>query len=191
MLDVMRSDNEPALLALSTQELNVDVDFLAQLKETYSSCNYFSNENSLRWKSQNIVKSTDGLFTYHNRLVIPRPAKALKQSLLLEYHDNAGHSNHCRVLATLLKRYWWDKMAFDCKAYCQNCIVCNRANPDRRGASSLHPLGVLEYPWEIVGNDYVKDLPKRGSNCYTSVYIMVCNLTKMTHFVPCHKDITA
>jgi hypothetical protein len=43
----------------------------------------------------------------------------------------------------LLKRYWWDKMAFDCKAYCQNFIVCNRAKPDRRGASSLHPLGVM------------------------------------------------
>ena len=191
VLNAMRSDNEPALLALSTEELNVDADFLTQLKEAYSSCNYFSLENSLRWKSQNIVKSTDGLFRKHNRVVIPRPAKALRESLLLEYHDNAGHSNHRRVLATLLKRYWWDKIAFDCKAYCQNCIVCNRAKPDRRGASSLHPLGVPEYPWEIVGIDYVTDLPKSGSKLYTSVFIMVCHLTKMAHFVPCHKDITA
>ncbi len=75
MLDVTRSDNELALLTLSTEELNVDAYFLARLKEPYSSCNYFSYENSLRWKSQNIVKSMDGLFTYHNRLVIPRPAK--------------------------------------------------------------------------------------------------------------------
>ncbi len=54
----------------------------------------------------------------------------------------------------------------------------------------MHPLGVPEYPWEIVGIDYVTDLPKSGSNCYTSVFIMVCHFTKMAHFVPCHKDIT-
>jgi len=32
VLDVMRSDNEPALLALSTEELNVNVDFFTRLK---------------------------------------------------------------------------------------------------------------------------------------------------------------
>jgi hypothetical protein len=59
VLDVLNNDNEPALSALSMEELNVDVDFLTQLKEAYSSCNYFSDGNSLRWKSQKIVKSTD------------------------------------------------------------------------------------------------------------------------------------
>jgi hypothetical protein len=76
VLDVLNNDNEPTLLALSTEILNVDVDFLHQLKEAYTSCNYFLDENSLRWKSKKIEKSTDGLFRYHNRLVIPRPAKA-------------------------------------------------------------------------------------------------------------------
>jgi hypothetical protein len=110
--------------------------------------------------------------------MIPRPGQALKKVLLLEYHDNVGHSNYRRVLAALLKRYWWDKMAFDCKAYYQNCIVCNRAKSDRRGAASLHPFGVPEYPWEVVGNDYVADLPRSGSLGYTSALIMVCHLTK-------------
>ena len=39
MLDVLNNDNEPALLALSTQIFNVDDDFLAQVKEAYTSCN--------------------------------------------------------------------------------------------------------------------------------------------------------
>jgi len=138
-----------------------------------------------------IEKSKDGLFRYHNRLVIPRPAQALKKVLLLEYHDNASHSNHPCVLATLLKQYWWDKMAFDFKIYCQIWIVCNIAKPDRRGASRLHPLGVSRYPWEIVGIDYFTDLPRSVPHGYTSVFIMVCHLTKLTLFVPCHKEITA
>jgi hypothetical protein len=52
-------------------------------------------------------------------------------------------------------------------------------------------LGILEYPWEIVGIDYVTELPKSGIDGYTSVFIMVCHLTKMAHFFPCHKEITA
>jgi len=51
--------------------------------------------------------------------------------------------------------------------------------------------GIPEYPWEIVGIDYVTDPPESGLYGHTSVFIMVCHLTKMVHFVPCHKEITA
>ncbi len=50
----------------------------------------------------------------------------------------------------------------------------------------MHPLGKLEYPWKIVGID----LPKSDTCGYTTVFIMVSHLTKMAHFVPCHKEIT-
>jgi hypothetical protein len=56
VLDVLNNDNEPALLALSTEILNVDVGFLAQMKEAYTSCYYFLDENSFRWKIQKIEK---------------------------------------------------------------------------------------------------------------------------------------
>jgi hypothetical protein len=52
-------------------------------------------------------------------------------------------------------------------------------------------LGIPEYPWEIVGIDNVTDLPKCGIDNYSFVFIMVCHLTKMAHFVPCHEEITA
>ena len=55
----------------------------------------------------------------------------------------------------------------------------------------MQPLGIRKYPWEIVGIDYVMGLPKSGIDGYTSVFIMVCHLAKMAHFVPCHKEITA
>ena len=138
-----------------------------------------------------IEKSSDGLFRYHHRVVIPRPTLALIKALLVEYHDNVGHPNYRRLMASLLKRFGWDKMTFDYKSHCQRCIVCNRAKPDRREGHALQPLGIPEYPWEIIGIDYVIDLPKSGINGYTSVFIMVCHLTKMAHFVPCHKEITA
>jgi hypothetical protein len=73
-------------------------------------------------------------------------------------------------MASLLKRYWWDTMTFDCKSYCQHCVVCNRGKLDRRGGASLQHLGIPEYPWEIVGIDYATDLPKSGTCGYTHVY---------------------
>ena len=62
-------------------------------------------------------------------------------------------------MASLLKRYWCNKMTLDCKLYCQQCVICNRAKPDRKGGPSLQPLEIPEYSWEIVEFDYVTDLP--------------------------------
>ena len=139
-----------------------------------------------------IEKSPDGLFRrYHHRVVIARSASVLIKALLVEYHDNAGHPNYRRLMASLPKRFWWNKMTFDCKSHCQRCIVCNRVNPDRRGGAALQPLRIPDYPWEIVGIDCVTNLPKNDTDGYISIFIMVCHLTKMDHFVPCHKEITA
>ena len=38
-----------------------------------------------------LIKSYDGLYTYHNRLSIPRPAQDVRNLLLTEYYDNVGH----------------------------------------------------------------------------------------------------
>jgi hypothetical protein len=45
-----------------------------------------------------------------------------------------------------------------------------------------------EYPWEIVGIYYVTELPKSGLYCHATVFIMVCHLNNIVHFVPCHKE---
>ncbi len=37
--------------------------------------------------------------------MIPRPTNALIKALLFEYHDNVGHLNYCRLMASLIKRY--------------------------------------------------------------------------------------
>ncbi len=82
MLDIMYNGSDPALMALTTfEELNVDDDFLSQLKGSYSSCNYFSYDNTGRRKRQLIEKSSDGLFRYHHRVVIPRPSSTINKWL--------------------------------------------------------------------------------------------------------------
>ncbi len=72
-------------------------------------------------------------FTAKNATVTCHHEPSIKKVPLLEYHDNVGHFNHRRFLATLLKRYWWDKMAFDCKTYCQIVLYVIGLNPIEGG----------------------------------------------------------
>ena len=105
MFDINTNGNGSALLILSTLEaLNVVDDFLSNSKGAYPTCIYFSNDNNERISRQKIKKSSDGLFRCHTRVVIPRPANALIKALQIEYHDNVGHPNHRRLMASLFKR---------------------------------------------------------------------------------------
>ncbi len=56
----------------------------------YSS--YFVDEKT-RWKGHGVIKSSDGLYTYHDRLVILRMAQDLCILLLTECSYNVGHQN--------------------------------------------------------------------------------------------------
>ncbi len=93
---------------------------------------YVPNSLQEKW-SQKIVKLTDGLLRYYKRIVISRPAQALKHILLFEYHDHVGHSNHRRVLSTLFKRYWWDKWLLIAKPTVKIVFYAIELNPIEEG----------------------------------------------------------
>ncbi len=92
-------NNDTALLVLLADIVSVDDDFLTKLKSAYSSCPYFFDKIKARWKSHGLVKSSNGLYTYHDRLVIPRPTQDLRILLLTEYHDNDGLLHHMIYVA--------------------------------------------------------------------------------------------
>ena len=46
-----------------------------------------------KWQVFPRYAPTYSIYTYHDRLVIPRPAQDLRNLLLTEYHDNVGHPN--------------------------------------------------------------------------------------------------
>ena len=56
-------------------------------------------------------------------------------------------------------------------------MLCYRAKPDQRGGASLQPLGIPEYPWEIIGIDYVNDLPKSCTYGSTTACFYYCGLS--------------
>jgi len=56
---------------------------------------------------------TSCILTNQDRLVMPRPAQDMRTLLLTEYHDNDGHPHGRCLLATLLKRFGWERMSYD------------------------------------------------------------------------------
>ena len=177
------------IYALDAVSVSIDEAVCQQLKDGYAATEYFS-ENG-RWRHDKLEKTADGLFLYHGRIVIPRSAQQLRALLLSEYHDSAGHPGWKRLMAILMKKYWWKGIMNDCKNYVGKCVVCNRAKPDRRGCAPVNPLPVPAYPWEVVGVDYITNLPKSGKHKYTAVMAVVCHQTRMAHFIPCTDEVTA
>jgi hypothetical protein len=64
-------------------------------------------------------------------------------------------------MAFLLKRFWWDKLTFARKSHCQHRVMCKKAKPGRRGEVLFNPWELFQYPWEIIGIDYVINPPKK------------------------------
>ena len=186
--------DEAELLALNVDDVIVESEFKSRLITAYNNTPYFHKANEHKWKGDKIHRGDDGVFRYFGRVVIPRPARELRQALLSEYHDSpAGgcHSSWKRTLAKLMARFWWRQISADVQKFCRECVICNRAKPDRRGPAPLDTLPLPQFPWEIVGVDFVTSLPKCGKNGHNSIMIVCCHLTKMAHFIPCTDKITA
>jgi len=76
LICVIKAMRRTSLLVTSADIVSVDDDFLTNMIIEYSSCSYFADEKT-RWKGHGLIKSSDGFYTYHDRLVIPRPAQDL------------------------------------------------------------------------------------------------------------------
>jgi hypothetical protein len=112
----------------------------------FSSCSYFAAEKT-RWEGHGLIKSFDGLYTYHDRLVIPRPAQDLCILLLTECSYNVGHQNWQRLLTTLWKRFLRERVYIVglqgsfLQLWCLQLL-----KPDLARFFCLVSLGVTDYP---------------------------------------------
>jgi hypothetical protein len=73
--------------------------------------------------------------------------------------------------------------------FCERCVVCRRAKIQPQMAATLYPLHVSPRPWHTIGLDYLTHL--RESIGFKSVVIVADDLTRMAHFLPCTKTVTA
>ena len=123
------------------------------------------------------------------KLVVPT---LLRQRILRECHDvpSVGHVGIRRTLELLERSYHWKNMRSDATSYVQTCPTCQMVKADhRKKAGPLQPIPPPERKWSQITTDLVTDLPEADG--YTAVAVFVDRLTKMVHFAPCTKEVTA
>ena len=81
-------------------------------------------------------------------------------------------------------------MKGDIADYMRTCPVCQEVKLDNRTkAGLLQPLEIPIRKWAQVTTDLVTDLPE--SNGFTTIAVFVDRMTKMVHFAPWTKEVTA
>jgi transposase InsO family protein len=88
------------------------------------------------------------------------------------------------------RNYWWPKMNKLLQEYVKSCDTCAWSKAPRHCLCGLlQPLPIPSRPWGSIAMDFITDLPiVRTKN---SILVVVDRLTKMAHFTPCSKSITA
>ena len=81
-------------------------------------------------------------------------------------------------------------MLFRSKRYVKNCDICQRSKVVRHAPyGMLQSNEVPERPWKSIAMDFIPDLPT--SDGYDTVLVVIDRLTKMSHFIPCKKNLNA
>ena len=123
------------------------------------------------------------------KIVVPA---SLRQTVLRECHDvpSVGHVGMRRTLELVDRQFHWHGLRGDVTSYVRSCPTCQQMKSDNRAkAGLLQPLEIPSRKWEQVTTDLVTDLPE--SDGYTAIAVFVDRFTKMVHFAPCKKEVTA
>ena len=147
---------------------------------------------------KNSTQLTDGIryLTDRNgtkRIYIPEDATSLQQSILQLHHDSAaaGHLGVDKTLASILRFFYWPRIAATVRDYVSSCDDCQHNKPtNSQPAGLLQPLPIPEQPWQHISMDLITQLP-RTKDGWDSIFVVVDRLTKMIHARPTKTDVTA
>ena len=74
--------------------------------------------------------------------------------------------------------------------YLKTSDTCYRAKmPSHHPYGLLEPLPIPNKPWQSIPLDFITALP--DSKGFNAILTVVDRYTKMTHFLPCTKEITS
>ncbi len=178
----------PAIVATTTTAtvttLSPDPVFLQRVQAAYA-------DDPLYAKPPKFVTQQGQYYYVGSRLCIPK-SRALRLQILTESHDAplAGHLGHNKTLSSVAERFWWPHMSRTVRAYVGSCVVCQRTKPTSQlPPGLLQPLPIPSAPWTNITMDLITDLPPADG--FDSIAVFVDTFTKMAHFAPTTKTVTA
>ena len=169
----------------------VDKSILLQIIQATKSDHWFLGiKDKIVTGNLEPFKYEDGIVYYKNLLYVP--SEKLRLKIMTMHHDTpvAGHAGIQKTLELITRNYCWPKIGNYIKKYVQSCDICAMAKASRHKRNGkLMPIPIPNQPWKSISLDFITDLPlSSGFDC---ILVVVDRFTKMAHFEPCTKSITA
>src|SRR5437868_11784352 len=148
-------------------------------------------EKEMKGVALGMCQWQDKKLWYQGKVWVPEDEK-LRTTIIGRHHDqpSAGHGGTAKTTELVSRRYYWPRMRETIKRYVKNCDTCQRTKVVRHAPYGLlQPNEAPASPWKSISMDFITDLPKSGG--HDAILVVVDRLTKMSHFIPCRKDINA
>ena len=102
----------------------------------------------------------------------------------------AMHPGSTKMYRTIKENYWWFGMKRNIAEFVSRCLVCQQVKVEHRKApGTLQPLPILKWKWEHITMDFIVGLSCTLTN-YDSIWMIVDQLTKSTHFLVIRNNFT-
>ncbi|KAH5222643.1 hypothetical protein HBI18_040700 [Parastagonospora nodorum] len=153
---------------------------------------YRTKDNYVRVQLGEFSEPSPGLLYYRQQVYVP-DNEPLRTKVISLCHElpTAGHKGWEGTYSLLHRDFWWPRYDKDVQRFVRNC-VCQQVRPDRQSPRGfLRPLDVPYRRWGSVSLDFVSGFPPSGKEKYDNVLVVACRMSKLRHYFPCHKTITA
>ncbi|GJT51501.1 putative reverse transcriptase domain-containing protein [Tanacetum coccineum] len=132
---------------------------------------------------------SDGAMYYLDRIWVP--LKGDVRTLIMDEAHKSKYSIYPRadkMYYDLRDRYWWPGIKKDIVVYVSRCLTCLKVKAEhQRPSGLLQQPEIHEWKWEGIAIDFVTKLPRTSSG-YDTIWVIVDQLTKSSHFLPMRED---
>ena len=199
----------PAAIHTLASTISIGLPLLDRIRRGYATDHYYqpllaylrtpSNSTipkGLRHNIQRFHLHDRIIYLDQHRICVPH-TRGLRSSLLHEVHDtpHAGHLGSEKTYHLIAQSFFWPHLFRDVTNYVRSCDTCQRNKAANTSTStSLQPLDIPFTRWASVSMDFITQLPttrKSESLGFDAIFVVVCRLTKMAHFIATHTNATA
>ncbi|PHJ22733.1 retrotransposon nucleocapsid protein [Cystoisospora suis] len=116
------------------------------------------------------------------RLYVPTVDK--RKDISQGFHDDplAGHPRIKKTTLDTKRIFWWPEMRAEIERYVKACPACAQGRNAYAKYGLQQTLPIPNFRWEVINVDLIMGLPK-GKDGYDAIVTVVCQLTKMAHFI--------
>ncbi len=97
----------------------------------------------------------------------------------------AGHLEEAKTCERLMTRFFWPGIHENVRRWGAACRECQLVNPPATAKAPLHPLPMMEVPFERIGMDLIGPL-ERSAQGYHFALVLVDYATRYPEAVPLH-----